>query len=135
MKIIQDEKGTVWTAVTFLIIFIWLLIVSVLKVINSQYRDMNKVKMSAAAFHLAEAGITKGLWELSKGNTGYRGEKGTKLDIGAFSVDVRSRNGQFIITSTGYIPDMKHVRAKSVVRASAEKDGKGVYRTVIWQKL
>jgi len=135
MKIIQDEKGSVWTFTTFLIIFCWLLIISVLNVINSQYRAMNNIKMSAAAFHLAEAGITKGLWELSKGNTGYRGEKGTKLDIGAFSVDVRSRNGQFIITSTGYIPDMKHVRAKKIIRVAAEKDGKGVYRTVIWQKL
>lgn len=135
MRIIQNEKGSIWIIMSFLIIFVWVSMAGVLKIITSQYQTMNRIKMSTAAFHLAEAGITKGLWELSKGNTGYNGERNTRLDIGTFTVDVHSKNGQFIITSTGYIPDRGHVRAKQIIRVVAERDEKGTYKIVTWQKL
>ena len=126
----KKQTGSVHLSLILFIIFLWTIMAGVLTTVANQYRTMNKIKMTAEAFHLAEAGITKALWELSRSDGTYQGERNTPLDIGAFSVSVSRSEGKVTLTATGTVGD----RALVSIRAVANKAG-GKYKIVSWRKL
>ena len=56
---------------------------------------------TSTALHLAEAGLAKAQWELSRGNTRYAGEQGMKLGGGTVDVDVEPQEdgSGFVVVS------------------------------------
>ena len=74
------------------------------------YSMRGKDNLEAKAFHIAEGGLHKALWELSSSSANYAGEKETSLGEGAFTIEVVALEGKplkRIVTSTGYTFDTK----------------------------
>ena len=110
----------------------WIVFAGILNTLAGQYKQAVLNKMAVSAFHAAEAGITKGLWELNK-NGEYKGETYTKLDSASFSVEVRPLGDKFEITSTGYAAGKNEPKARQTVKATAKKGANGTYKIISWQ--
>lgn len=69
--------------------------------------------------HLAEAGVDKAIAELQHDASDYRGEKGTVLGKGRFTVNVKpmERPQCFRITSTGLLKDGRFVKKRAHIVA------------------
>ncbi|MBI5210809.1 MAG: hypothetical protein HY927_12635 [Elusimicrobia bacterium] len=133
MKLPRGERGSVWIALTVLITFCWTMMAATLVMLARQHRSMTRLRLTTAALHLAEGGVEKALWELSRGNASYAGEADTGLDIGTFSVEVAREGDQAAITATGHIPGRRRPAASQTVRVVVRKAGGG-YRVVSWTR-
>lgn len=69
--------------------------------LNNRSRWALKAHSSAVAANLAEAGVSKALWELRHGRPGYAGEKQTEFGGGFYSVSIKRSNGQVEIEALG----------------------------------
>jgi type II secretory pathway component PulK len=56
------------------------------------YSMRRKDHLQAKAFHIAEGGLHKALWELSSSSADYAGEKETSLGEGSFRIEVVALN-------------------------------------------
>lgn len=130
----KAEKGNTLIVALFLALAIWLLFIGALNTIASQYKKNTQYRLNTSAFHVAEAGITKGIWELNK-NFKYSGDVETKLENGSFEIKIIQREGICILSSTGYVPNTENIKAKQTIEAIIEKDAKGVYKVKDWQNI
>lgn len=127
----RGSMGSVWLATLALILVSWVALATLQLSLAARQRSANRMRLSTAAVHLAEAGVAKALWEASSGNGGYKGEEDVPLDSGTFSVAVRREGGQLIVTATGWIPDKQRARIWESVRIVATPGGS----VLTWQKL
>ena len=106
-----------------------------IRAISVSKKDYQRAK----AFHIAEGGLHKALWELSH-STDYAGEKETSLGEGAFTIEVLSVDGEMnkrIITSTGCTFHTKspRVRLRAIVRLETEQSGKSIVTMEHWEMI
>ena len=104
------------------------------------YSLRGKDCLQAKAFHIAEGGLHKALWELSRSSESYAGEKETSLGEGAFTIEILPLEGKRhkrIVTSTGYTshPSSPRVTLKALVRLKASKSGKSSVVLEHWELL
>ncbi len=126
----RSQRGSVSAAAMFMLLTLWLALAALQMSVVSQYDAVNRMKLSAMAVNLAEAGAAKALWEARRGNASYAGEEAA-LATGAFGVSVRREGGQLVVISTGYVPNRKAARALERVRVLASPGG----AVLAWQKL
>lgn len=131
MRRIRNSRGGVIIVLIVFILFSWLSLVGLQMDLARRNDSVNRLRSSAAAAALAEAGAAKALWELRRGNAGYTGEADIRLDTGTFSVALRREGGQTVITATGYLPDRTRPRAAESVRVVAGPGG----AVLTWQRL
>lgn len=116
----MNKKGFI---LNFVLIFMAILVVAATSFIiltNNEIRAVRQQTDSLKAFFLAEAGIEKCLFKLTK-KENYTGEKDVALGEGVYDVNVTSLIGKKQIDATGYIPDKTSPRAYRKVRVIAKR--------------
>ena len=96
------------------------------------YSMRGKDYLQAKAFHIAEGGLHKALWELSHSSKSYAGEKETSLGEGAFTIEVVGLEGKplkRIVRSTGYTFDTRSPRV--TLRALVRLKASGLVRSSV----
>lgn len=124
----DGRRGSVWIMLVFLIIAAWTAMAASLSMMASQYRSLNRQNLTSAALCLAESGVAKALWELSR-DPAYGGEADTKLDVGTFSVVVRGDE----VVATGYVPSRLKAVVLQTVTVKIGKGGGGL-RPLSWRR-
>lgn len=132
-KLIRGRQGSIFVVASVLITLAWLGLAMTILMVAGRYRDASRLRLTSASLHLAEAGVEKALWELSR-NPGYQGEEDTSLDIGTFSVEVRPESGGVAVVATGFIPNRHAPQARGTVRVLAAKAVSG-WRAASWSRL
>lgn len=124
----ERRRGSVWIVLVFIIVAAWAALAAALTMMAAQYRSLNRQHLSAAALSLAESGVAKALWELSR-DAAYAGETDTSLDVGTFGVVVRGDE----IVATGYVPNRLKPQLTQTVTVKVRKEGGG-FRPVSWHR-
>jgi Tfp pilus assembly protein PilX len=130
-KILFNKKGVVLILTFIIMTTLAATTVAFLYLTSTQNRSTGYDVANAKAFWLAEAGLQRGLWELSKGGgtwTGWTGTnpkvfQGTLTNCGDYDVSVANpASNSPQITATGYMPSRSASSPQMrVVYASASK--------------
>ena len=108
-KYIKDQKGTVLFLTLMVLIFLSIFGGALMAMVFSRWTTVSMEYDRLRALYLAEAGISKSLWELKKGidydNDGLGSIPKTRLDIGYYWVTHNSNT--LTITATGDVNDIK----------------------------
>lgn len=117
-KILQNEKGTALILITAIFSSLFILIGASLNRGSSEYFLTNRSYLNNVAFNLAEAGVEKARYELTKIGLAYRGESGTSLGKGTFSVVITPVDsaGQVEILSIGTVQGPRSIQVEKKIR-------------------
>lgn len=115
----MNKKGFVLSIVFVFMLILIVIATSFVVLTNNEVRTAQQQVDVLKAFFLAEAGIEKALYELSKDAT-YTGETAS-LGEGVYSVSLIPLNGQVQIDSKGFIPNEVTPRVWRQVRVIAER--------------
>lgn len=122
------QRGSVWISLVIVIVAAWAALAAALTMMAAQYRSLTRQHLGAAALSLAESGVVKALWELSR-DAAYAGETDTPLDVGTFDVVVRGDE----IVATGYVPSRLKPQLTQTVTVKVRREGGG-FRTLFWRR-
>ena len=130
LQIPPGAKGQKGMAVIVALVITVVLVTLVLALSATVHYHRNwfrKSSYATRAFHLAEAGIDKALFELSEEGREYRGEEETSLGEGNFTVTVEEKGEVIIIESKGKIlrPAGEAVTRTVELHCSLERDSQG----------
>lgn len=117
----MNRKGFVLWIVSGFVLVLVIMVIGFIVLVNNEIVKAGQQGDSLRAFFLAEGGIEKAIYELSKDNT-YAGETDISFGQGIYDVTVTSLAGtQKQIDATGYVPDKTSPRAQRRIRVIVEK--------------
>lgn len=141
------EKGMILAATTIIIIVMLIMAVPFLAKLSTQYRSTDRAQKALSAFNLAEAGVDRAMWEITR-PWAYQGEiawgenqqgKGIIRNfpasdgqiVGNIFILVSAPSGATpdtrIIESTGRIPNLGTSTVNRTVRVNLEKYFKSIW--------
>lgn len=118
------KKGFVLAIVLALTILLVIIAAGFIALTNNELRIAKHFTDSMKAFYLAEAGIEKAIYELSK-NDLYLGETNIGLGDGVYDVNIKALIDEKEIVSTGYIPDKISPTAIRKIRVVVKRPAAG----------
>jgi hypothetical protein len=129
---LKDEQGTALILITVVFSSLFILIGVSMTRGSSEYFLANRSYLNDVAFNLAEAGIEKALYELSKPGSDYQGEKETSLGRGIFSVTLRPLDsiGQVEILATGTVQGPQSTQVEKKIRILVQVEDKDSTRKI-----
>lgn len=135
---VSNERGSATLLAVIFLSVLLTLTVALGSIIGRAYSMSGKGCLRAKAFHIAEGGLHKAMWKLSRSPADYAGEKETLLGEGAFTVEVSSLEGEpgrRIITSSGRASDERspRVKLKAVVRLRPSESGNASVVVEHWE--
>jgi len=110
-----NNRGFALIIALSIITAVLLLSVGVISYSVFEYKTSNKNVSNLQAFSLAEAGLQKAIQKLND-DPSYRGETNTSLSPGAYTIIVTQNGNNFVINSSGYIPDYQNYKSKKSLR-------------------
>lgn len=113
-----NEKGSAVVAAIVGVFIFSLIAVAVLALSTSQMTITAHDKQSLIAFNVADAGVSRAIWQLNKSSS-YTGETGG-VGQGEYSVVVTGTGNSRTITSTGHYPSIANSKIKRKIVALAE---------------
>jgi Tfp pilus assembly protein PilX len=102
-----NNKGAIGFVLVLLLMIFSGLVVMLMEKVNREQVAATNLRVNTIAFHLAEAGITKAVYELRKSGGSYTGETNTELGNGTFSVTITKKGADFVVKSTGSVKGTK----------------------------
>ena len=128
----RQEGAALLYVLTFVTLLVVLTTIFVATVCQTMAR-VHEARRKLQALNVAEAGVERAIYALLKSKGTYRGEAGSRLDEGAFSVSVSPAEGQasaYRIASTGVFP--AHARgARRTVHATVKLASGAAYPVTI----
>jgi len=130
---LKGERGTALILITAVFSSLFVLIGVSMTRGSSEYFLANRSYLNDVAFNLAEAGVEKALYEVSKPGSDYRGEKETPLGRGIFSVTLRPLDpaGSLEILATGTVQGPQSTQVEKKLRVLVQVEDKDSARKVI----
>jgi len=117
----MNKKGFVLWLVSGFVLVLVMMVIGFIVLVNNEIIKADQQGDSLRAFFLAEGGIEKGIYELSKDNT-YAGETDISFGQGIYDVTVTSLAGtQKQIDAAGYVANKTSPRAQRSIRVIVEK--------------
>ena len=95
---------------------------------NNEVTTCRKIVDSHKAFYLAEAGVEKAIFELTR-NGSYTGETNVALGDGVYDVTVTSADSQKEIDAVGYVPNKTSPRSRREIKVSAAHPANPIFVT------
>ncbi|MCX7919605.1 MAG: hypothetical protein N3A72_08385, partial [bacterium] len=86
------------------------------------------------ALNLAEAGIEKAIFELTRTNGVYSGEKNTQLGNGFFSVTVKPTQNGFLITAMGKTRSAAKYSGHRVISVQVQRQSANHWKVLSWEE-
>lgn len=131
-RVLRNEQGVALILITAVFSSLFILIGASLNRGSSEYFLTTRSYLNEVAFNLAEAGVEKALYELSKPESNYQGETETLLENGTFSVMVKplDSTGQVEILSTGTVQDARFPKVEKKLRAIVQIEDRDSTRKV-----
>lgn len=117
-RVLKSEQGVALILITAVFSSLFILIGVSLNRGSSEYFLTTRSYLNDVAFNLAEAGVEKALYELSKSESNYQGETETLLGNGTFSVSLKPLDsaGQVEILSTGTVEGARFLKVEKKIR-------------------
>lgn len=132
LKINQEGSGLL-TILVFISILLILLGVLLSKLEN-EFALGTVTYHNTQALNLAEAGVEKAIYELSRTNGNYTGEKNTGLGSGKFTVTVKLGQGGYKIISIGETRSAKKYTGRKTITALIQRSGASHWKIISWQE-
>ena len=131
-RVLKSEQGVALILITAVFSSLFILIGVSLNRGGSEYFLTTRSYLNDVAFNLAEAGVEKALYELSKSESNYQGETETLLGNGTFSVILKPLDsaGQVEILSTGTVQGARFLKVEKKIRVVVQIEDKDSTRKV-----
>ncbi len=134
MRTQRNERGAAIILAVILVAVMSIGVSAVWKYLHVTLGEEKRMENAEAALHLAEAGLEKAVAELRVRPDGYRGEIGTPLGAGRFSVEVRpgTVRANYQIVSRGEAGEGRFIRARKTLVAEVALSSSNEVRRFHW---
>jgi hypothetical protein len=133
-KIKPNQQGAGLISVLVFLSFVIILLGLLLNKLENEFASGAVVYHNLQALNLAEAGIEKAIYELTRTNGSYSGEKNTQLGNGIFSVTVQPAKGGYLITSIGKTRTAAKYTGRKVITVQLQRQSSNHWKILSWQE-
>jgi hypothetical protein len=136
-SILKNDKGMALILITAIFSTLFILVGTSLNRGSAEYSLIQRNYLNDIAFNLAEAGIEKAFYELSKPASTYEGETNTSLGKGTFSVQLRrsDSSNHVEVIAIGVMQSAQSGLIEKKVRAILQIEDKDSTRKVTIQSI
>lgn len=134
MRTRRNECGSAIILAVILVAVMSIGVSAVWKYLHITLGEEKRIENDEAALHLAEAGLEKAVAELRVRPDDYRGEIGTPLGAGRFSVEVRPGTARAVyhIVARGEVGEGRFIRARKTLAAELALSSSNEVRRFHW---